>query len=80
MKQYWFGVHCQSEWKAGSPWQMVAPNGEVLDAGEIVAAEPAPLTPAEMRSAEHLARHPFGPSAPPKNTEAAAATFVGCRR
>lgn len=40
MKQYWFGVHCQSRWTAGSSWKMVAPNGQVLDAGEIVEAEP----------------------------------------
>jgi uncharacterized protein YndB with AHSA1/START domain len=40
MKQYWFGVHCQSEWKAGSPWKMVSSSGEILDAGEIVEAEP----------------------------------------
>lgn len=39
MKQYWFGVHCQSEWKAGSAWKMVHPDGRILDAGEIVEAE-----------------------------------------
>jgi uncharacterized protein YndB with AHSA1/START domain len=40
MKQYWFGVHCESEWKAGSPWRMVSPDGKILDAGEILEAEP----------------------------------------
>jgi len=40
MKQYWFGVHCQSRWTAGSSWQMVSPDGQILDAGEIVEAEP----------------------------------------
>ena len=40
MKQYWFGVHCESEWIAGSPWKMVAPDGQILDAGGIVEAEP----------------------------------------
>jgi uncharacterized protein YndB with AHSA1/START domain len=40
MKQYWFGVHCESRWTAGAPWTMVSPDGQVLDAGEIVAAEP----------------------------------------
>ncbi len=40
MKQYWFGVHCQSGWTVGSPWKMVAPDGHILDAGEIVEAEP----------------------------------------
>jgi len=40
MKQYWFGVHCASRWLAGSPWKMVSADGQILDAGEIVAAEP----------------------------------------
>jgi uncharacterized protein YndB with AHSA1/START domain len=40
MKQYWFGCHCESKWSAGSPWKLVSPDGQVLDAGEIVAAEP----------------------------------------
>jgi uncharacterized protein YndB with AHSA1/START domain len=40
MKRYWFGVHCVSQWRAGSPWKMVSPDGQILDAGEIVEAEP----------------------------------------
>lgn len=40
MKQYWFGVHCESRWKAGSSWTMVHPDGSVSDSGEIVEAEP----------------------------------------
>src|ERR1700758_1765410 len=40
MKQYWFGVHCESKWTAGSSWKMVHPDGHILDAGEIVEAEP----------------------------------------
>jgi len=39
-KQYWFGMHCESEWKAGSPWKLVNGSGEVFDAGEIVEADP----------------------------------------
>ena len=38
-KQYWFGMHCESQWTAGSPWKLVSSAGEVFDAGEIVAAE-----------------------------------------
>ncbi len=26
MQQYWFGVYCDSDWKAGSPWRMVMPT------------------------------------------------------
>ena len=40
MKRYWFGVHCESEWAAGSSWRLVAPDGQIFDAGEIVEAEP----------------------------------------
>jgi uncharacterized protein YndB with AHSA1/START domain len=39
MKQYWFGVHCESEWRRGSSWKMVHSDGSVSDAGEIVEAE-----------------------------------------
>ncbi len=40
MKQYWFGVHCESQWTAGSSWKMLSPDGRILDAGEIVEAVP----------------------------------------
>src|ERR1700740_1426689 len=40
MKQYWFGVHGESEWTAGSSWKNVSPQGLILDAGEIVEAVP----------------------------------------
>jgi len=40
MQQYWFGMHCESEWTAGSPWKLVASDGQVFDAGEIVEADP----------------------------------------
>ncbi len=40
MKQYWFGISCQSQWTAGSSWKMVHPDGRILDAGEIAEAEP----------------------------------------
>ena len=39
MKQYWFGVHCESQWTTGSSWKMVHPDGRITDAGEIVEAE-----------------------------------------
>lgn len=40
MKQYWFGCHCESQWSAGTPWKLVSPEGQVLDSGEIIEAEP----------------------------------------
>jgi len=40
MKRYWFGMHCESPWTAGSSWKLVSPEGEVFDSGEIVEAVP----------------------------------------
>ena len=40
MKQYWFGVHCESQWTPGSTWKMVHGDGHISDAGEIVEAVP----------------------------------------
>ncbi len=40
MKQYWFGMHCESQWTAGSSWKMVRADGSICDAGEIVESEP----------------------------------------
>ena len=40
MKQYWFGVHCESRWTAGSSWKMLYADGTVVDSGEIVESEP----------------------------------------
>jgi uncharacterized protein YndB with AHSA1/START domain len=40
MKQYWFGVHCQSQWTPGSSWKMVYTDGTISDSGEILEADP----------------------------------------
>jgi uncharacterized protein YndB with AHSA1/START domain len=40
MKQYWFGVHCVSQWSQGSPWRMVHRDGTLGDSGEILASDP----------------------------------------
>ena len=40
MKQYWFGGHCDSNWKAGSAWTMYSADGAVTDAGEILESVP----------------------------------------
>jgi uncharacterized protein YndB with AHSA1/START domain len=40
MKQYWFGMHCESEWTAGANWKLVSSSGQIYDSGEIVEAEP----------------------------------------
>ncbi len=40
MKQYWFGMHCESQWITGSSWKLVSGDGRVFDAGKIMEAEP----------------------------------------
>src|SRR5690242_9143314 len=40
IRQYWFGMHCESDWKPASPWKLVFADGRLADAGEIVEADP----------------------------------------
>ena len=40
IRRYWFGMQCESQWTTGSSWRLVSGDGQVMDAGEIVAAEP----------------------------------------
>jgi uncharacterized protein YndB with AHSA1/START domain len=39
IKQYWFGMHVETEWKAGAPWQLVFDDGRIADTGEVVEFE-----------------------------------------
>lgn len=39
MRQYWFGMHAESDWRAGSPWRLLSDSGEIYDQGEILEAE-----------------------------------------
>jgi uncharacterized protein YndB with AHSA1/START domain len=39
-KKFWFGVHHETDWKAGSSWRLVFPDGRVADTGEIVEIDP----------------------------------------
>ena len=36
---YWFGVWLDCEWKQGSSWKMMHPDGRVTDAGEVLEIE-----------------------------------------
>ncbi|MDE3062697.1 MAG: SRPBCC family protein [Acidobacteriota bacterium] len=36
MKEYWFGMHIESEWRKGADWKMFFPDGRVADTGEIL--------------------------------------------
>lgn len=40
MKEYWFGMHFKTEWKAGAQWQLLFPDGRIADTGEIVEWDP----------------------------------------
>jgi uncharacterized protein YndB with AHSA1/START domain len=39
-KTYWYGMHQESSWKAGSSWKMLFSDGRVADAGEILESDP----------------------------------------
>ena len=39
-RQYWCEVTHESDWKPGSSWRMMAPDGRVTDSGEILEIEP----------------------------------------
>jgi uncharacterized protein YndB with AHSA1/START domain len=40
IKQYWFGMSCESDFKKGSPWRLVFNDGRVADTGEILESDP----------------------------------------
>jgi uncharacterized protein YndB with AHSA1/START domain len=40
VKQYWLGVHQETDWKVGSPWRLSFADGRVADTGEIVEFDP----------------------------------------
>jgi len=40
IKQYWFGMHCESGFTAGSSWKLVSGDGQLYDSGTIVDADP----------------------------------------
>jgi len=40
VKQYWFGMHHETDWKVDSSWRLVFPDGRVADTGEVVEVDP----------------------------------------
>ena len=40
MREYWFGMHIESEWEKGAEWRMLFPDGRVGDTGEILDFDP----------------------------------------
>ncbi len=40
-RQYWFGMHLESDWKAGSPWRIANPErGTSMDTGTVLESDP----------------------------------------
>jgi uncharacterized protein YndB with AHSA1/START domain len=39
-RQYWCETWQESEWKPGSPWKIIAPDGRIADTGEILEIDP----------------------------------------
>jgi uncharacterized protein YndB with AHSA1/START domain len=36
MKKYWFGMNIETDWKVGSTWKLIFPDGRLADTGEVV--------------------------------------------
>jgi uncharacterized protein YndB with AHSA1/START domain len=39
-RQYWVGTWQESDWKPGSSWRLMIPDGRVADSGEILEIDP----------------------------------------
>src|SRR5688500_11947323 len=39
-RKYWFGSQLESDWKAGAPWQLQAPDGRLTDSGKVLEIDP----------------------------------------
>jgi uncharacterized protein YndB with AHSA1/START domain len=40
INKYWFGMSLETDWKVGSPWKLVFPDGRLADEGEIAECDP----------------------------------------
>lgn len=40
VRQFWFGITVESDFKPGSPWRLIFEDGRVADTGEILEADP----------------------------------------
>ncbi len=39
-KQYWCGTTQECDWKVGSPWKLMIPDGRIADSGQVLEMEP----------------------------------------
>lgn len=49
-RQYWFGMHQESEWTAGAPWQLLFSDGRVADTGTVLEIDPPKRLVLEWRN------------------------------
>jgi uncharacterized protein YndB with AHSA1/START domain len=40
IKQYWFGMNLETDWRVGSSWKLTFPDGRIADTGEILEFDP----------------------------------------
>lgn len=40
IRRYWFDMTLECDWKKGSPWKLVYPDGKPADIGEVLEIEP----------------------------------------
>ncbi len=50
IRQYWFNIRCESDFKKGSPWKLVFEDGRVADTGEILESIPPKLLVIKWRN------------------------------
>jgi uncharacterized protein YndB with AHSA1/START domain len=62
MKQYWFGVYADSQWKEGSAWKLVQGDGVISDSGTIVEATPPRRLVIRWQNQARPELHAEGPS------------------
>ncbi len=39
-RQYWFGMHMESDWTAGAAWKLLFTDGRVADSGQVLEVDP----------------------------------------
>jgi uncharacterized protein YndB with AHSA1/START domain len=59
-KRYWFGVRQESDWAVGSSWQLRAPDGRLVDTGEVLEIEPPSKIVVSWRNELHADMRAIG--------------------
>ncbi|HUC17594.1 MAG TPA: SRPBCC family protein [Acetobacteraceae bacterium] len=62
MRQYWYGAWQDCEWKQGSSWKLMFPDGHVADSGEVLEIDPPRKLVLKWRNEFRPELHEEGPS------------------